>query len=134
MRRVLSRVALGVGEGLRAAIGQEHFWFVIRHQGRAFALWLAVYAWWIAFAVVPWLADTDLRAAARAALILLPIVVMIARCRSVSVGVYSVVAWNVSAVCFIPGLLRRRVDPRLWIESRPVQSEQIAAPEWVAVS
>lgn len=135
LRRVVSRVALGAGEGLRAAIGQEHFWFVIRHQGRAFALWLAVYAWWITFAVVPWLADTDLHAAAvRAALILLPIVVMIVRCRSVSVGVYSVVAWNVSAACFIPGLLRRRVDPRLWIESRPVQSDQAVAREWVAAS
>lgn len=45
-----------------------------------------------------------------------------------------VVPWNVNAACFIPGLLRRRVDPRLWIESRMVQSEQAATPEWVAAS
>jgi len=135
IRRILSRVALGAGEGLRAAIGRDHFWFVMRHQGRAFALWLGVYAWWIVFAVMPMLASTDLNAAAaRAALVLLPIIVMIARCRSFSVGIYSVVAWNVNAVCFIPGLVRRRVDPRLWIESRTVQSEEDATPEWVAAS
>jgi len=135
IRRVLSRVALGTGEGLRAAIGQDHFWFVIRHHGRAFALWLAVYAWWITFALLQHLAGTQLQAAAaRAALILLPIAIMIVRCRSLSVGVYSVVVWNVSAVCFIPGVLRRRVDPRLWIESRTVSADQAATPEWVAAS
>jgi hypothetical protein len=56
-----------------------------------------------------------------AALIFLPATFMILRCRSIILGLYSVVAWNAYALCFIPGLLRRRTDPAAWIESREIE-------------
>jgi hypothetical protein len=132
VRRVLSRVALGAGEGLRAAIGKKHFPFVIRHQGRVFGLWLGVYAWWLCLAASLFLADTVLHlATALAVLILLPVAAMIVRCRSVSIGIYSVVAWNSHALCFLPGLLRRRVDPTLWIASHLIDRNQETSRELV---
>lgn len=125
LRRVLSRVALGAGEGLRAAIGREHFWFVLRHQGRAFALWLAVYAWWVSLVTAPFVAETVLVMSEElVGLVLLPVAIMILRCGSVNMGIYSVVAWNVQALCFIPGLLRSRVDPERWVDSSQVDLSQ----------
>jgi glycosyltransferase involved in cell wall biosynthesis len=130
LRRVLSRVALGAGEGLRAAIGREHFWFVLRHQGRAFALWLTVYAWWFGLATTPFVAGTPLVMSEElTGLILLPVAIMILRSGSVSMGIYSVVAWNINALCFLPGLLRPRVDPRRWVESSEINLGQDLAIE-----
>lgn len=135
LRRVLSRVALGAGEGLRAAIGREHFWFVLHHQGRAFALWLAVYAWWFSLATAPFVADTALVMSEElAGLILLPVAIMILRCGSVNMGIYSVVAWNVQAVCFLPGLLRPRVDPARWIDSNEIGLSRDLSPKLVNAS
>jgi glycosyltransferase involved in cell wall biosynthesis len=132
VRRILSRVALGAGEGLRAAVGKKHFPFVIRNQGRIFGLWLGVHAWWLCLAASLFLADTALHfATVFGVLTLLPVVAMIVRCRSVSIGIYSVVAWNAHALCFIPGLLRRRVDPTLWIESHLIGQSQETSRELV---
>lgn len=132
LRRIRSCVALGAGEGLRAAIGKKHFPFVMQHQGRIFGLWLGVHAWWLCLAASLFLADTAFHfAVVLTALVLLPVVAMIVRCRSVSIGIYSVVAWNAYALCFIPGLLRRRVDPALWIESHLVDQSQETSRELV---
>jgi hypothetical protein len=64
-------------------------------------------------------------------MILLPVAAMIVRCRSVSLGIYSVVAWNAYALCFFPGFLRRRIDPALWIESNRIDRSQETARELV---
>jgi glycosyltransferase involved in cell wall biosynthesis len=124
-KRMKSHVAFGPGETLRAALGREHFGFVMRHQAAVYGLWLAVYAWWLTILAEPFIATAaDINPAVpEAAIILFPIAAMSVRCRSLSVGVYSVAAWNVYAVCFIPGFLRRRVDPERWIESSRVDRE-----------
>ena len=134
VRRVLSRVAFGSGETLRAALGRKHFAFVIRHQGKAFGLWLAVHAWWLCLVATPFVAGSFLQGdTALAAMILLPVAAMIVRCRSVSLGIYSVVAWNAYALCFFPGFLRRRIDPALWIQSHRIDRSQETARELVNV-
>ena len=125
VRRVLSRYAFGSGELLRAALGKRHFAFVLRHQGKVFGLWLIVHAWWLCLAVTPFVADTVAHLiAALAAILLLPVAAMAVRCRSLSVGIYSVIAWNAYALCFLPGLLKARIDPAHWIESRRIGHEQ----------
>ena len=135
LRRVLSRVALGAGEGLRAALGREHFWFVLRHQGRAFVLWLAVYAWWFSLVTALFVADTALHMSEElAGLILLPIAIMILRCGSANMGIYAVVAWNVNALCFLPGLLRPRVDPMRWIDSTQIDPSHKSSRELARAS
>jgi len=124
-QRVKSRVAFGPGETLRAALGRKHFSFVMRHQAAVYCLWLAVYAWWFTIAAEPFVmtAANVNPAAPEAAIVLLPFAAKSVRCRSLSIGVYSVAAWNINALCFIPGFLRRRVDPARWIESLRVDRE-----------
>jgi hypothetical protein len=114
-------MAFGAGETLRAALGRPHFAFVMRQHWKLFTLWIGMHLWWACLIATPFL----FRGATQiisvlAALILFPTALMILRCRSVSLGLYSVVAWNAYALCFIPGLLRRRTDPARWIESREV--------------
>jgi len=129
VQRVRSRIAFGPGEILRAAFRRPHFAFVMRQLWTLFALWIGVYVWWLCVAATPFLAGGMAQGASMlAALILIPVACMIARCRSASLGLYSVAAWNVFALCFIPGLLRRRTDPRAWIESRRVDEIPEASP------
>jgi glycosyltransferase involved in cell wall biosynthesis len=129
VQRIRSRMAFGAGETLRASLGKPHFAVVMRHQWKLFALWTSVHVWWVLLATTPFLVNTLAQLAlALAALILVPIAYMIVRCRSVSLGLYSVVAWNAYALCFIPGLLRRRTDPAAWIESREIGEVAEIAP------
>jgi glycosyltransferase involved in cell wall biosynthesis len=129
VHRVRSRMAFGAGETLRAAFGRPHFAAVMRHQWKLFALWTGVHLWWACLVLTPFLIHSPVQlASALAALILLPIPCMILRCRSVSLGFYSVVAWNAYALCFIPGLLRRRTDPARWVDSREVGEVPEAFP------
>ena len=58
---------------------------------------------------------------AMAALIAFPVVAMAVRWRSLNAGLYSVLAWNVYAICFLPGFLRRRMPPTAWIDSTVVK-------------
>jgi len=88
-----------------------------------------VHFWWVSLIATPFLVNGVAQlASALAALILLPPAFMMLRCRSISLGLYSVVAWNAYAVCFIPGLLRRRADPASWIESREIEEVVDVAP------
>ncbi|MEJ0074522.1 MAG: glycosyltransferase [Alphaproteobacteria bacterium] len=130
VQRVRSRMAFGAGETLRAALGKPHFAVVMRHQWKLFALWTGVHLWWASLVVTPFLvANLAELAAVLAALILLPLALMILKCRSLSLGLYSVVAWNAYALCFIPGLLRRRTDPARRIDSQEVGEVAEAFPD-----
>jgi hypothetical protein len=50
-----------------------------------------------------------------------PVVAMALRFRSLAIGLYSVVAWQVFAIGFWPGFLRRRIAPTAWIASAVLQ-------------
>jgi hypothetical protein len=114
--------ALATGELLRAAIGRRHFWFIVR-KDHNWLLCLLVNGWWIALALALALPAMNGRPAIFAAggILLLPFVAMSLRWRSVRLGLYSVTAWNVFALCFWPGLLRPRNPPTDWIESTLLQ-------------
>jgi len=123
LRRILNKNAFGAGEVFRAAIGQRHFWFTIG-KDRTCLLCLVVTAWWIALALAA-LALTGWSAVLTAGAILLtPFVVMSLRWRSIRLGLYSVTAWNVFALCFWPGVWRRRTPPANWIASTVLQAPQ----------
>jgi hypothetical protein len=76
-----------------------------------------VAAWWATIALTPLVLSGFSALVAMAALFLLPIAVMSLRWRSVHHGLYSVAAWNVYALSFLPGLLRSRVSPTMWLDS-----------------
>jgi len=116
LRRLATRISFGTGEVMRAAIGRPHFHFIIRHD-KNLVLVSFVLVWWLAIAAIPFVGRGWLGPLATAALFLSPFVVMSWRWRSLRSGIYSVMAWNVIALGFFPGLLRSRVSPKRWIDS-----------------
>ena len=117
-RRWTSRFAFSTGELLRATFGTTAFPLVLRKLCWELFLFAAVYAWWLCLIAAPFLTGSYATAAAAvAAVALIPFATMALRCRSLSLGIYSVAAWNVYAAGLMPGLLRRRVDPTGWIDS-----------------
>jgi glycosyltransferase involved in cell wall biosynthesis len=121
LRRVRNKNAFGAGELFRAAIGQPHFWFAIA-KDRTTLLCLVVTGWWIALALPAFVLTGWSATLAAGAILLFPFAAMSLRWRSLRLGFYSVVAWNVFALCFWPGLLRRRKPPASWIDSTMLQS------------
>jgi hypothetical protein len=119
--RAWSRNACGPGEIFRASLLRPHFGIIIRHDRTALLSGL-VAAWWLSMAAVAVLVGGLPAAIAIAALAVFPFAVMSWRWRSQRNGIYSVASWNVFTLCFLPGLLRRRVPPTSWIASTVVQN------------
>jgi hypothetical protein len=110
-RRLRSGYAGGAGETLRAALGAPHLGIVLRGLGHV-RIAFALMAWWLLLAMAAALADgLAAKGAAIAALVGLPLLFLILRRRSLRLGAYSFVAWNVGTLGFIAGAMRRRADP-----------------------
>lgn len=117
-RRWATRFAFSTGELLHATFGTPAFPLVLRKLRWELFLFAAVYAWWLCLVAAPFFGGSFAAAAgAVIAIALIPFATMALRCRSLSIGIYSVTAWNVYAAGLLPGLLRRRVDPAGWIAS-----------------
>lgn len=116
LRRMTTRNSSATGELFRAAIGRSHFWFVARHD-RGGLLCVLVAGWWSALLLTALLLHGWPAALTGGAILLLPIAAMSLRWRSVRLGMYSIAAWNVYALSFLPGFLRPRTEPASWIES-----------------
>lgn len=121
LRRIFNKNACATGELLRAAIGRRHFGFIIGKDHNCF-LCLLVTGWWITLGLTMVALPGWPAVFAAGAILLLPFVGMSLRWRSVRLGLYSVTAWNVFALCFWPGLLRPRIAPASWIESTVLQA------------
>lgn len=121
-KRWRSRYAFGAGELLRASIGTP--WFT--RALSCFRLSLLVTGWWGALLVLgalglvvdPWWFKAMLFIAA------VPPAVMIARKRSVSMGLYSILAWCIDTV----GLLRGLFGPRHVGPTNPIASKVVHSP------
>lgn len=126
-RRWATGFAFSTGEILRATFGTGAFPLALRKLRWELFLFVAVHGWWLALIAAPFLIHGLLAAVMSiAALALLPFVAMSLRCRSASLGLYSVAAWNVYAAGLWPGLWRPRLDPGRWIPSAVIRD---AAPD-----
>jgi glycosyltransferase involved in cell wall biosynthesis len=118
MRRWRSRYVCGVGELLRASLGEPSLRLVLRDV-RELRLYAAVIAWWAVLASVPfWPLNGTQSVACFAALAVLPLAVMFWRKRSIERAIYSVVSWCFHAAGLARGLARKRLPPRSFIPSR----------------
>ncbi len=121
-QRWKSRMAFARSEALRSSWGRPHFPALFRQVKRELLLLAAVHAWWLCLLATPFIIGGPLLAGGVIATLgLTPFAVMSARCRSISIGIYSVTAWNVYALGIWPGLLQRRVDPAEWIRSTTIR-------------
>lgn len=118
LRRLRSGYAGGPGEVVRAAWGKPHWWLVVRHFAQV-RYSIAVFGWWVALASAAaagqWRALFGLG--------LLPLVFLVVRRRSLRLGLYSLVTWNVIAIGMLQGLLQRRRPPIGPIAARDLSAD-----------
>src|SRR5262245_32946394 len=120
LRRWKTRYAFGIGEVLRGALGQVQIPTLLRHWRRFLLLVCAVHVWWLSLLATPFLLRGIQLAIFMLASGLFPFVVMSWRRRSVTLGTYSVAAWNVYALGLWPGFFQYRFNPNGWVESTVV--------------
>lgn len=108
-RRIRSGYSGAPGEVLRGAIGQRHLPVVLRQLGHI-RQGAAVVGWWLVLLASlfapgrPW---TSL------ALLAAPWLILSVRRGTPALGLYSLAAWNVSALGLITGFFRKRTAPDL---------------------
>jgi glycosyltransferase involved in cell wall biosynthesis len=133
LRRMKTRNAFGPGEMVRAALGRPHFGLILRDD-RNSQLCALVGLWWAAMAAAAVvLRDVD-AVVAIAAIFAFPFAVMAWRWRSLRHGLYSVMAWNTQALCFLPGFLQRRRPPGEWMASTVVKDPSRQRAQRAAVA
>ncbi|NTJ41905.1 glycosyltransferase [Agrobacterium larrymoorei] len=121
-RRWSSKYLRGVGELLRAGTEQRRV-DVLTKELPEVRLWIGVYAWWIVL-LLCFVAGffNGLVFLAFLITILLPVILMSIKQRSVSLGIYAVVAWCFHAAALPLGFFCPRQKPDAWIESRLLKS------------
>ncbi len=118
LRRWKSGYLRGTGEVLRAALGKPHCRNVLKELPEL-KLWGAVYLWWLAILAALIFVPGPGRAFLAALVIaVLPFAAMSIRARSLSLGVYAVVAWIFHAAALPLGFFAPRRAPTDWVESR----------------
>ena len=118
LRRWSSRYVFGLGELLRAAIGEPRLPMLIRGLSEL-RLYLAVFSWWVVLLGV-WLVPVSVlaRFASFIFVLALPFLVMGWRKKSVVSAFYAVVSWCFQTAGLIFGLLRSRRSAREPIASK----------------
>lgn len=120
MRRWKSGYLRGIGELLRAALGKPQ-WRQLVKELPELKLWIVVYLWLIAMIVLPFAPPSPALGLAIDATVTAGIVGMMSlRQRSLSLGLYAVVAWLFHAAALPLGFFHSRKAPEAWIESRIV--------------
>jgi glycosyltransferase involved in cell wall biosynthesis len=126
LRRITSRIGWGTGETVRAALGRGYLRLLTENNG-TFKLVVLVFGWWASLLAMTFVMPSwPLAMLAMAALAAFPVLAMAVRWRSLNSGLYSVLAWNTYAICFLPGFLRPRVPPTAWIDSTVIKEATAA--------
>ena len=110
-KRFKSGYSGAAGEVLRGALGRDHLTVVLRRLGHV-RNGVAVVLWWILLLAVLFsrLVAVD-KLALLSLLVLVPILFLAIRRRSLSLGLYSFTAWNVGALGLLLGFVRPRTPP-----------------------
>lgn len=118
LRRWRSKYLYGIGELLRASVGKPYF-FRLFGELPELKLWAGIHLWWaVSLAMLLFLPDKALAAALVFGLVAAAVLAMAVRKGSLSMGLYTVVAWFFHAAALPVGFLRRRREPSAPIESR----------------
>jgi GT2 family glycosyltransferase len=117
-RRLRTGYAGGPGEVIRAAWGRPH-WSQILRGFAQLRYSVIVYGWWLAMLVAAGMGQ----GLALLAIVLLPVAFLTMRRRSLRVGIYSLVTWNVIAIGTLQGLVRPRRPA-----DAPVAARDLSAP------
>lgn len=118
VRRWKSKYLRGVGELLRAAWGKPYFGMLLKELPEL-RLWAVVYGWIAVMLVLPFLMPSvGAGLLTSLAVFALPVAAMSLKQKSLSLGVYAVVAWLFHAAALPLGFFQSRRAPDAWIESK----------------
>jgi glycosyltransferase involved in cell wall biosynthesis len=128
----------GLGELLRASLGQPRM-ALVWQEVREVRIYAAVLLWWLALAALwlwpaslwpasEWAAFAGFRPAAGLVLLLTPAALMAWRKRSVTRGLYAVLAWSFNAAGMLRGLLRRPRFSLTRVDSQLLQEAAVISP------
>ncbi|ASY59570.1 MULTISPECIES: glycosyltransferase [Sinorhizobium] len=118
VRRWKSKYLYGIGELLRASLGKPYFLQLLRELPEL-RLWGLVHLWWLfCLALIVFLPDKLVAIAAVLATVASVVAMASVKKRSLSMGLYTVVAWFFHAAALPVGMLRSRRQPGDPIESR----------------
>lgn len=117
VRRWRSKYLRGIGELLRASLGKPH-WHQLVQELPELRLWCGIYAGLACLVAIPAVAGLWLGLVLDAVLIAGVIGLMGLRQRSLSLGLYAVVAWLFHALALPLGFFQPRRAPERWIPSR----------------
>lgn len=118
MRRWQTRYVWGLGELIRAAIGQPRLAMVVGGLSEL-RLYLAVLMWWAVLAsVLLWPMSVASKLLLFLTILTLPVLFMAWRKRSFEKAIYAVVSWSFHAAGLVRGLLQKPRPPRALISSR----------------
>lgn len=116
-RRLTTRYAFGIGELLRSALTKPHLGLVLTRV-RELKLWSCVIASWLAAAAAGVLIGPLAGLLTLIGVLALPIAVMTLKYRSLQLGAYAALGWQVHALGLILGLFSPRNDPAAPIAAR----------------
>lgn len=121
-RRWSSKYLRGVGELLRAGSEQQRM-KVLTDELPEVRLWVGVYVWWVALLLcLIYGFFNPLGFAALLVLLVAPVLLMSIKQKSLSLGLYAVVAWCFHAAALPLGFFSARKKPDDWIESKLLKS------------
>lgn len=121
-RRWSSKYLRGVGELLRAGSEQQRM-KVLTDELPEVRLWVGVYVWWAALLLcLIYGFFNPLGFAALLVLLVAPVLLMSIKQKSLSLGLYAVVAWCFHAAALPLGFFSARKKPDDWIESKLLKS------------
>ncbi|MEO5573975.1 MAG: glycosyltransferase [Gammaproteobacteria bacterium] len=121
--RFRSKYVQGPGEFLRAALGQAYFLHVIKE----FRVFLGVIVGWLllmfAAFIIPysWIPFVII-----ACIFIIGAVAMIVRKKSIPLGLFAIIDWNLFAVGTIRGAMHKQIRPNEHIESRILQETKFS--------
>ena len=123
VRRWKSKYLFGIGELLRASIGQPYFFQLIRELPEL-KLWALVYLWWAAsLGLLLFMPSKTVALGAVLAILAGVVGLMSLRKGGLGMGLYTVVAWFYHAAALPVGFFRARRKP-----DAPIESKLLGAP------
>lgn len=113
LKRWRSGYIMGLGEVLRAAIGQPHFkllWSSVREA----KIYLAVIAWWaLIIFLIAYPQSIENKFFSLTVILILPFLLMTIRKKSLKKSLYAVVSWNFNALGMIKGFFQSKATSKL---------------------
>lgn len=111
----------GAGAVLRAALGEPHLGFVLKHL-KQLRVFLTILVWWVALPVALLTAGPFFALA----MLLAPLVFLAFRRRSFQLGAYSFAYWNLCTLASLRSLMTRQPRPHS-VAFREIKSTPIAS-------